>query len=172
MARASFSIDDTLTLLAATPARVAAATAGLDPAQLRARPSRHEWSANDVLAHIRACADTRGDVVFTILAEEQPTFRAVNPRSWMTETNYLELEFSASFRAFARQRTRLLQLLEQLPRHEWSRSASVTGAGAPLDRTVLFYAQWVARHERPHVKQIEDIARSLRAAHAPRMKAT
>lgn len=171
MARTSFSIDDTLTLLAAAPARVAAVTAGLDPAQLRARPSRDEWSANDVLAHVRACADIRGEAVFMILAEERPTFRAVDPRQWMTETNYPELDFAVSFRAFARQRTRLLELLEQLPRGEWSRSASVTGAGAPLERTVQFYAQWVARHERPHVKQIEDIVRPLRAK-APQTKAT
>jgi hypothetical protein len=26
-----------------------------------------------------------------------------------------------------------------------------------LERTVLFYAQWLARHERPHLKQIERI---------------
>jgi hypothetical protein len=26
-----------------------------------------------------------------------------------------------------------------------------------LERTVLFYAQWLARHERPHVKQIQRI---------------
>jgi hypothetical protein len=33
--------------------------------------------------------------------------------------------------------------------------ATVTGAGRTLERTVLFYAQWLASHERPHVKQIE-----------------
>ena len=49
-----------------------------------------------------------------------------------------------------------------LPRKGWSRGATVTGAGAPLERTVLFYAQWVALHERPHVKQVEDIAQRLR----------
>jgi hypothetical protein len=38
----------------------------------------------------------------------------------------------------------------------------VTGAGKPLERTVLFYAQWLARHERPHVKQIERIVNPLR----------
>jgi hypothetical protein len=30
-----------------------------------------------------------------------------------------------------------------------------------LDRTVLFYAQWLARHERTHVKQIERIVNTV-----------
>lgn len=36
------------------------------------------------------------------------------------------------------------------------------GAGKPLVRTVLSYAQWLARHERPHVKQIEHIVNTMR----------
>jgi hypothetical protein len=39
----------------------------------------------------------------------------------------------------------------------------VTGAGKPLERTVLFYANWLARHERRHVDQIEQIVRTLTA---------
>jgi hypothetical protein len=48
-------------------------------------------------------------------------------------------------------------LLEPLPHEAWSRAATVTGAGKVLERTVLFYGQWLARHERTHVKQIERI---------------
>jgi len=48
-----------------------------------------------------------------------------------------------------------------LPPAGWARAASVTGAGAALERTVRDYAQWLARHERPHVKQIERIVTSL-----------
>ena len=93
-----------------------------------------------------------------MLAEDHPTFRAVNPRTWIKQTNYVELEFRPSFRSFAKQRAELLALLRPLSRKGWSRGATVTGAGATLERTVLFYADWVARHERPHVKQVERIA--------------
>ena len=37
----------------------------------------------------------------------------------------------------------------------WSRTATVTGAGKPFVHTVHSYAQRLAIHERPHVKQIE-----------------
>jgi hypothetical protein len=39
----------------------------------------------------------------------------------------------------------------------WSRADTITGAGAMLERTVQFYAEWVVCHERPHVKQIKRI---------------
>ena len=156
------TIEQALTLLEETPRRIAAATRGLSDAQLRRSPERGEWSANEVLAHVRACADARGEPIKTILAEDHPTFRAVNPRTWIKQTNYVDLEFRSSFRSFAKQRADLLALLRPLPRKGWSRGATVTGAGVPLERTVLFYAQWVARHERPHVKQVESIAGRLR----------
>jgi hypothetical protein len=60
-------------------------------------------------------------------------------------------------RAFARQRADLLAVLEPLPLKVWSRAATVTGAGKVIERTVLFYAQWLTPHERPHLKQIARI---------------
>ena len=149
--------EQVLALLRETPRRIAALTAGLEPARLRARPTPEEWSANEVLAHVRACADVWGGCMATMIAEDAPTLRAVNPLTWIKRTDYLELEFQPSLRAFAAQRAGLLAVLEPLPHEAWSRTATVTGAGKVLQRTVLFYGRWLAGHERPHVKQIADI---------------
>ncbi len=92
-----------------------------------------------------------------MIAEDMPTLRAVNPLTWIKKTDYLELEFQPSLHSFATQRADLLAVLEPLPPEGWSRTARVTGAGKVLERTVLFYAQWLARHERQHVKQVERI---------------
>lgn len=159
MSSRSLTIEQLLTLLAETPPRIAAFTAGLAPAELQRRPKHDEWSANDVLAHLRACADVWGKCIAAIIAEDRPTLRAVNPRTWIKNTNYLDLAFRPSLRAFASQRAELLGVLEPLPLQAWSRTASVTGAGKLLERSVLFYAQWLARHERPHVKQVERIVK-------------
>ena len=153
--------EQVLTMLAATPPRIAALTAGLVPAQLHTSPSHDEWSARDVLAHLRACADMWGSCIVAILAEDTPTLRAVNPRTWIKQTDYLEQEFEPSLRAFATQRTDLLAALEPLSPADWSRAATVKGAGKALERTVLFYAQWMASHERPHVKQIERMVNTM-----------
>ena len=65
MPKRPLTIEQVLTLLAETPPRIAALTAGLAPAQLRTAPNHDEWSANDVLAHLRACADMWGDCIVT-----------------------------------------------------------------------------------------------------------
>jgi len=158
----SLTIEQILTLLAEGPPRIATLTAGLVPAQLHTSPNPDEWSANDVLAHLRSCADVWGSCIAVIIAEDTPTIRAVNPTTWIKKTDYRELEFQPSLHAFATQRTDLLAVFEPLAPEDWSRTATVTGAGKPLVRTLHTYAQWLARHERPHVKQIERIVNTMR----------
>jgi len=77
----SLTIEQVLTLLAETPPRIAALTAGLAPAQLHTAPNHDGWSANDVLAHLRACADVWGNCIVAMIVEDTPTLRAVNPRT-------------------------------------------------------------------------------------------
>jgi hypothetical protein len=156
------TIEQILTHLAETPARLAGLTEGLTPAQRLEPPESGEWSARDVLAHLRACSDMWGKAIVKILSEEKPTFKAVNPVTWIKKTNYCELEFQPSLQAFTEQRAELLGMLEPLAPEAWSRSATVTGAGKPLERSVYTYAQWLANHERSHIKQIGRIVNALR----------
>ncbi len=88
--------------------------------------------------------------------------RAINPTKWIDSTDYRELEFRSSLKTFTSQRARLLTVLEALPFGRWSRSATVVGAGKPLERTVITYADWLARHERTHWKQIEKTVEAVR----------
>src|SRR5260221_3349040 len=156
------TIEQILTRLAEPPPRIAALTAGLTSAQLRTRLGPDEWSVNDVLAHLRSCADVWGDCMRLILAEDRPTIRAVSPRSWINRTDYPELEFGPSFHAFTTQRADLLAILEPLPHEAWSRAATVTMVGKDLERTVQDYAARLVVHERSHVKQIGHIANMMR----------
>jgi hypothetical protein len=161
MPQKTLTIEQVLALLAATPTRIAELTAGLAPAQLQAAPAPGEWSANEVLAHMRACADMWGGCIQEMLAHDHPTLRAVNPRTWIDKTDYREQPFLRSLDAFTAQRADLLAVLEPLPPEGWARAATVKGAGKPLERTVMAYAQWLAEHERPHVKQIGRSASAL-----------
>lgn len=154
---ATKELDDALRVLVATPRTLDALSADLTSAQLRRPPAEGEWSANDVLAHLRSCADVWGGCIATMLAEDEPTLRAVNPRTWIERTDYPDLDFGLSLRAFTAQRTDLLRVLESLSDDDWARSATVTGAGKPLRRTVWSYTAWLASHERPHVRQIERV---------------
>lgn len=156
------TIEQNLTMLEAAPLRIAEITKGLSPTQLLTPPEPGEWAARDVLAHLRACSDMWGKYILKILNDDHPTFKAVNPTTWIKSTNYLELEFRPSLRAFTAQRAELLAVLKPLSPEDWSRAATVTGAGKPRERTVRTYAQWLANHERTHFKQFKRIANALR----------
>jgi hypothetical protein len=149
------TVEQILSVLRETPKRLATLTGVATPAQLRAVPQPDEWSVTEVLAHLRSCADMWGKAIEMIAADDHPTLKAVNPTTWIKSTDYRELEFRPSLKAFTRQRSRLLTLLEALSPDGWSRSATVVGGGRPIELTVHNYANRLARHERTHWRQVE-----------------
>jgi hypothetical protein len=97
-----------------------------------------------------------------MLAQDGPTIRYINPRSWIKKTDYREQEFQPSLHAFTVQRANLLAVLKPLAREDWSRSATLKGEGRVLVRTVEFYGLWLANHEQSHFEPLERIASSFR----------
>ncbi|NDJ52578.1 MAG: DinB family protein [Chloroflexi bacterium] len=162
MSRFTFTPEETCTILEEGPTQITALTSGLSDVQAAARPAPEAWSIVDVLAHLRSCADVWGNCIDQILAEEHPTIKAVNPRSWIKQTDYPSLGFRESFTAFSAQRAKLVTLLRSLSDEDWKRTATVTGAGKALERTLLFYARWLAGHERTHFRQIKKTGAAVR----------
>src|SRR6266511_3823399 len=97
----------------------------------------------------------------TIHAQYTPPIKPVNPRTWITHTDYLEQAFQAALRAFTEQRSKLLAVLEPLPPKDWMRTNTLIGAGKPLQQTLMSHADGLARHERAHLKQIERTLNAL-----------
>jgi hypothetical protein len=156
------TIEKILARLADHPRAIGELTAGLAIVQLHAAPAPGEWSANEVLAHLRSCSDMWGGTIARILAQDTPSIRAISPRTWIKKTDYLKQEFTSSFQIYARQRVDLLTMLESLAPEGWSRKAIVKGVGKEIERTVQDYAERLAIHERSHVTQIARIAGSMR----------
>lgn len=150
----SLTIEQVLPVLSETPRRIAA--------QLRATASDDEWSASDLLAHLRSCADVWGRCIQTIIAQDAPTIRVISPRTWIRKTDYLDLEFQPSLQAFTKQRADLLAILEPLPFEHWSFKATVIKSGKAGERNVLSYAESLALHEQLHLVQIERVVEAVR----------
>jgi hypothetical protein len=155
-------LGNAIQVLGRHPQRIADIIAPLSAEELRLPPAPGEWSCVELLAHLRCCGDMWGQAISRILSEDHPTFRAVNPRTWARETDYAALQWGKSFEAFAVQREGLVVVLQALPPEGWERSATVTGAGKTLERSVRFYAAWLADHERAHLGQFEKIVGALR----------
>ena len=159
----ALTIEENMALLAEAPARIVALTDGLTAVELVTPPEQGEWSARDVLGHLRACSDMWGGYIVKILIEDHPTFKAVNPTTWIKSTDYLEQEFRPSLEAFTAQLEELVAVLEPLPPEAWLRTATVTGAGKARERSVQMYARWLANHEQSHMRQIKRLVETLNA---------
>jgi len=155
------STEEIVAILEQTPHRLRELTDGVSRSQLHVSVAG-EWAVIEILAHLRACADKWGEAIEIIATTDHPTIRAVNPTTWIKSTDYTELEFGGSLRAFAKQRARLLGLLAELPPSAWSRTATVVGAGTPLELSVHTYANRMARHERSHWRQVAKAVATLR----------
>jgi hypothetical protein len=162
MANKTLTTAQALTLLAETPQRLATLSTGLEPEALQTPPTHEEWSANVVLAHLRANADVWGSYIASIIVEDHPTLRAISPRAWMQKTDYHTQDFVSSLRAFTTQRAELLATLKPLPPVAWARAATVKKAGSPMvEKTALDYARQLALHEQAHIQQVEGIVAAL-----------
>jgi hypothetical protein len=148
-------IAQILTTLKECPARIEAATKKIPTVRLHARTERENWSINDILAHIRSSSDVWGDSIERMLAAEMPTLPDIHPRKWMKQTDYPQLDFHKSFKAYNQQRKELLKILMKLSFDDWSRGAMIGGR----IHTVFTQARRIAKHDSVHCDQIEGILR-------------
>src|SRR5262245_52095805 len=153
--------ESVLRLLAATPRRIASLSRDVEISKMHFKPHPDSWSANDILAHLRACADVWGKSIVEMILRDHPKLRYISPRSWIRKTDYLELEFRGSLKAFTDQRRELLRVLKGLSMAGWSRGATFTGTTRGREATVFSYAQRVAEHEAKHCGQIEAVLRTI-----------
>ena len=156
MIAAPAEIEIYLNLLTELPQRIAKSTKGIDDARLQFKADKKAWAVNDILAHLRSCADVWGDSAVAMLAEDHPKVPYRHPRQWIKKTNYLELSFQESFQAFQAQRKEFLKVLKGLSFADWSRAANIKGR----EHTVFTQVRRLALHESEHVEQIESLLRS------------
>lgn len=146
-------IEIYLNMLEATPRRLTKSTKLFSETRLQQRTEKENWSVNDILAHLRACADVWGDSIERMLAEDNPTVPYRHPRQWVKKTDYPQLPFHESLQAFTVQRKKLLKALKRLSVDEWSRAATIKGQ----KHTVFTQVRRMAMHENVHCEQIESL---------------
>ena len=152
-----------MAILPVTVPRLSELTDGLTEAQLNAAPDPGEWSANVLLAHLRACQDVLGGNIVRILREDRPAWKRKSTREWHRKSGYNEWSFGAGFEAFAKGRAELLTGLDSVRQEDWERIAVVTvQPNRSLEQSARFFGDWLAAHEREHLEQMtRTIERSI-----------
>ena len=150
-------ITKLLTLLGETPARLVAITSMVESERLVRKVNEDEWAVNEILAHLRVCAEVWGQSILVMISQDQPTLRYVSPRTVAKKRNYAIQPFGTSLLEFSRQRHELIQQLSALAQEAWSRGATFTGTTRGREQTILSYVQRMVDHEAAHLAQIEQI---------------
>ncbi len=146
-------IDEFMDVLQKNPLCIARAVVGAGRGRLIAKADKQNWSVNDILAHIRSCADVWGESIELMLAEDHPKLGYIHPRQWVKRAGYAEMDFAGSFKAYSAQRKKLLRILKKLSFKEWQRGAVILGR----EHTVFSQVPRMAKHESEHCEQIESL---------------
>ena len=155
-------VDTVLSVLSDTPEEIARIARGRSEQQLQRKPAADAWSAQEIVAHLRACAEVWGRSIERMLLEEHPTIRYVSPRGWIRKTDYLQQSFRDTLRAFSQQRAVLVGTLGKLRANDWARGATFTATTLDREATVLSYATRIADHEVQHLAQLRRTVTSAR----------
>lgn len=148
--------------LASTPVRLKELSRALGAAALAARPAPEEWSATEIVAHLRANADVWGASIQKMIDVDDPTIRYVSPRGVMKKPEYVGRGFEEGLELFSEGRRNLVGMLRSLSPEGWSRRATFTATTRGRDQTVMSYARRIADHEAGHIVQFEDVVNQLR----------
>ena len=147
-------IQAVLDVLSETPKQIARIARGRSDPQLHNKPAADAWSAQEIVAHLRVCAEIWGRSIDRMVVEDHPTIRYVSPRGWISKTDYLQQSFRDNLRAFSDQRAVLIGTLRPLGVSDWARGATFTATTLGREATVLSYATRIADHEVQHLDQL------------------
>ena len=144
--------------LSAVPKQIAAIVAGHDESRLSWRADEKTWSASDLLAHLRSCSEVQGTWIAAMLDRDNPTLRAVSPRSAFRK--YVDRDLSTSLEEFAVERRALVKRLRALDEAGWRRTLTFTGASARRSTPSVTDCAWgLVQHEKDHLDQFRELLR-------------
>ncbi|MGZ3582765.1 MAG: DinB family protein [Ktedonobacterales bacterium] len=136
--------------LAYTPQRILDAVSGWSEAEIHGARAEGEWSAADILAHVRASDDIMAYRVYAILARDVPPLPAYDERRWAEVAGYARMDFRASLDTFTRRRAELVALLRRIAPEDWERTGTHEVCGPLTLREVV---TGLVEHEEEHAGQ-------------------
>lgn len=142
-------VERCLAVLAGMPSKVNALVAGLTEEQLRWRPEDGEWSAKEVLCHLRDTAALYSTRLRRIATEAEPFLPG-----WDQEEHakgYLDESTPLVLPAYVESRLTLLDFLHQQPGSAWERKGTHEEDGPMSLRAML---DREAQHELDHLSQL------------------
>jgi DinB superfamily len=143
-----------LTILAATPARLAELTRGCTASKLASNPAPGKWSVTEILAHLADVEMVIGYRIRMILSKPGTAIQAFDQDEWAKLSQYVGIPATQSLEKQRVQRESNLTLLKALRLEQWEHYGMHAERGK---ETVSRVVEMTAGHDINHLRQIEKI---------------
>jgi len=147
-----------LEVFESTPFAIAKTIRGLSNKQLLKSPRKGKWSIAEIVSHL---AD--GEIVLSyrfrkVIAEPGSRIERYDQNKWAKNLRYDKSDCKKKLQLFTVLRKSNVELLKSLSKKEWKRFGMHAERGKEtIEKMLLLYAG----HDMNHLKQIENIVRSI-----------
>jgi uncharacterized damage-inducible protein DinB len=146
------SLEQQMARMDRTPDDFAAAIAAMPYHLLSKRPDDANWSAKEVVCHIRDIEESFMARMQLIMTMDEPKFLPVEPDRWAAERQYQRNDAEEALRAFRARREESLKLLRSLRPEQFERG----GLHATRGRmTIADFVALMAWHDDNHLEQLK-----------------
>jgi hypothetical protein len=145
------SLEEQMARMARTADDFQAAIAGVPQAMLSQRPDGKNWSALEVVCHIRDIEESFMMRLEAIMLSEEPPLLPVEPDRWAEERQYQRNDAGEALRAFRTRRDESLRFLRALKPGQWERGGIHATRGRMSARDFVGLMAW---HDDNHLDQL------------------
>ena len=140
-----------LVRLAVFPAAIDDLRRSYPPDVLECNPAEGEWSARDIVCHLRDYAAEEDRVRLERILSETNPFLSANYDPWARASEYARVSLDEAFEEFARLRAEMVAWLRGLPPDVWQRPARHAIFGPTTFGEMVHFT---AQHDRTHLRQM------------------
>jgi uncharacterized damage-inducible protein DinB len=146
------TLDEQLARMERTVNDYAAVVKNVSDAQLTKRPDPKNWSAKEVVCHVRDIEESFMMRFLSIMAMDDPKFLPVEPDRWAVERQYQRNDVQEALAALKTRREETLRFLRGLKPEQWERG----GIHATRGRmTIKDFVELMAWHDDNHLDQLK-----------------
>ena len=146
------TVEEATARMSRTAHDFAAAIVGVSDADLSSRPDAKNWSAKEIVCHIRDVEEMFMDRIKLILATEGARFASVDPDPWVAMRQYQRNNTHEALAAFRSLRDATLAVLRGLTPDQWTRSGTHITRGPLTIGDIVLHA---TRHDDNHLDQLK-----------------
>jgi uncharacterized damage-inducible protein DinB len=146
------TLEEQLARMERTVNDYSAAVKGVPDAKLSKRPDDKNWSAKEVVCHVRDTEESFMARFQTIMAMDEPKFLPVEPDRWAVERQYQRNDVPEALAAFKSRRDDTLRFFRGLKAEQWERGGIHATRGK---MTLKDFVELMAWHDDNHLDQLK-----------------